>query len=696
MPEGAPAAPPAALRHERVMLVTDAWTPQVNGVVRTLEILGKDLQALGHEVRYATPEGRFTVPMPTYPEIRLAIFPRKSLEAMIADFQPTAIHIATEGTLGLSARAICVKQAIPFTTSFHTRFPEYVKARVPFVPVDLVYSFLRWFHGPAKAMMVATPSLLHEMESHGFTNCRIWSRGVDVEQFRPIPGAAMPFPGPIWLSVGRVAVEKNLEAFLSLDLPGTKVVIGDGPARTTLEKKYPDAKFLGPKTGEDLVRDYAASDVFVFPSKTDTFGLVLLEALACGVPVAAYPVQGPLDVIGGANAHGALDNDLRSACPAGAGNSARGRARLCADAVVAHLHRTVSFQSALGVGLANGHDHGTGIAALLHIVEGRARFGERKLRGNSVLQSPLRHPGDDVPQRGLHAARIVLNAGQNIGCDQFCVFCIERRDVDARNAPRGEAGNDHAPSRRQRKLCDLGCVSTHRIEDYIHASAVRQRRDRFRQRSRCAVDQLVRAAFLCVLRAPFRRHREHVRAQFLADLDGGHTRLACRPQNQQGLVGTEPCLVAQGLQRARTGDREASGNRQGQAIRQAGTERCLRHSAFGEPTPGGKGRHTITGFETLYARANRGDQSGNLQARDKGQSGSRMAFACQRGEIGKVDTGRRHADQNLSGTGRRGRDIVCRQCVEPDQPVCNQCFHGATVPWARPASNRVAGALRPK
>ena len=295
------------------MIVTDAWAPQVNGVVRTLEILGQDLAALGHDVRYATPQGRFTVAMPTYPEIRLALFPRKSLEAMIARFDPTAIHIATEGTLGLSARAVCVARRIPFTTSFHTRFPEYVKARFPFIPINAVYAFLRWFHGKASAMMVATPALLREMQSHGFNNLRIWSRGVDTERFRPIPDAAMPFPKPIWLYVGRIAVEKNLDAFLSLDLPGTKVVIGDGPTRASLERKYPDAKFLGPKTGEDLVRHYAASDVFVFPSKTDTFGLVLLEALACGVPVAAYPVQGPNDVIGDAPV-GALDEDLRAAC----------------------------------------------------------------------------------------------------------------------------------------------------------------------------------------------------------------------------------------------------------------------------------------------------------------------------------------------------------------------------------------------
>lgn len=297
----------------KVLIVTDAWAPQVNGVVRTLEILGRDLRNLGHEVRYATPEGRFTVPLPTYKEIRLALFPRRSLENEIRDYAPDAIHIATEGTLGLSARAICVKYGIPYTTSFHTRFPEYVRARFPFIPEETVYRFLRWFHAPATAMMVATQSLKREMESHGFKNLRIWSRGVDVERFRPIADARFPFDGPVFLYVGRVAVEKNIEAFLALDLPGTKVVIGDGPAKATLERKFPDAKFLGQKTGEELVRAYCASDVFVFPSRTDTFGLVILEALACGVPVAAYPVQGPLDVVDGAPV-AALDEDLRAAC----------------------------------------------------------------------------------------------------------------------------------------------------------------------------------------------------------------------------------------------------------------------------------------------------------------------------------------------------------------------------------------------
>jgi glycosyltransferase involved in cell wall biosynthesis len=304
---------PAAKSTRRLLILTDAWAPQVNGVVRTLETLGKDLAAMGHEVRYGTPEGRFTLPLPTYGEIRLAIFPRRSLEKMIDDFKPDAIHIATEGTIGLSARAICLKRNIPFTTSFHTRFPEYVNARFPFVSKSVVYRFLRWFHGPATTMMVATPSLKHELEEQGFRNVRIWSRGVDVNVFRPIPGFELPYRRPIWLYVGRVAVEKNIEAFLALDLPGTKVIIGEGPARARLEQIHPEARFLGPKVGEDLVRHYSASDVFVFPSKTDTFGLVMLEALACGVPVAAYPVQGPRDVIGDSPV-AALDDDLRTAC----------------------------------------------------------------------------------------------------------------------------------------------------------------------------------------------------------------------------------------------------------------------------------------------------------------------------------------------------------------------------------------------
>ncbi|HTT83152.1 MAG TPA: glycosyltransferase family 1 protein [Rhizomicrobium sp.] len=308
-----PGALPAARRAHRLLIFTDAWAPQVNGVVRTLETLGRDLESLGWDIRYATPKGHVTVPLPTYPEIRIALFPRRDLERLIDDFVPDAIHIATEGTIGLSARAICLARGLPFTTSFHTRFPDYVNARFPFIPKSLVYRFLRWFHAPSSSVMVATPSLKQELEANGFRNVRIWTRGVDIAQFRPMPEASLPWPRPIWLYVGRIAVEKNIEAFLGLDLPGTKVVIGDGPARTTLARIYPGVQFLGPKSGEDLVRHYAASDVFVFPSLTDTFGLVMLEALACGVPVAAFPVQGPRDVVGAAPIS-ALDSDLRQAC----------------------------------------------------------------------------------------------------------------------------------------------------------------------------------------------------------------------------------------------------------------------------------------------------------------------------------------------------------------------------------------------
>jgi glycosyltransferase involved in cell wall biosynthesis len=286
--------------------------------VRTLEILSHDLGSLGHTVRMITPLGRRTFPMPTYPEIRLAFFQKLALTKEIRDFAPDAVHIATEGSLGLAARAICRKHGIAFTTAFHTRFAEYVHARFKFVPESLVWRWLRRFHAPATAVMVATQTLKRELAAHGFAHLRIWSRGVDVEKFRPIADATHPWEGPTWIYVGRVAIEKNIEAFLALDLPGTKLVVGDGPARTALSKKFPHVKFAGALSGEPLVRAYAASDVFVFPSRTDTFGLVVLEALACGLAVAAYPVEGPRDVVGpgvpGGPQVAVLDEDLRKAC----------------------------------------------------------------------------------------------------------------------------------------------------------------------------------------------------------------------------------------------------------------------------------------------------------------------------------------------------------------------------------------------
>ena len=315
MTAGAPAGrfPVPGLEHLKVLIVTDAWRPQVNGVVTTLELLGRELRALGHEVRYATPEGRFTLPLPTYPDIRLAFFPRTGLEKLFRDFAPDAVHIATEGTMGLSARAICIRHGIEFTTCYHTRFPEYVHVRFPFVPESAVWQVERWFHRKGVATMARTPSMKRELESHGFANVRLWEGGVDVEAFRPIADVDLPFPRPIFLYVGRVAIEKNIEAFLSLDLPGSKVVVGPGPAREALARKFPDAHFLGPKSGEELVGMYAGSDVNVFPSLTETFGLVMLEALACGTPVAAFPHEVPRDVVG-ACAAAALDQDLGAAC----------------------------------------------------------------------------------------------------------------------------------------------------------------------------------------------------------------------------------------------------------------------------------------------------------------------------------------------------------------------------------------------
>ncbi|MZR31708.1 glycosyltransferase family 4 protein [Sneathiella litorea] len=295
----------------RLVLVTDAWHPQVNGVVRTLSNLRDYLIGLGDEVIMVTPELFFSLPCPTYPEIRLSLFTARKIRKIFTDTPPDAVHIATEGPLGIAARRYCVKNNIPFTTAFHTRFAEYVHARIR-LPLKWGYAGLRWFHRPSRAIMVATPSLQTDLENRGFQHIRRWTRGIDTELFHPREKDAFTQERPIFLYVGRVAVEKNIEDFLNLDLPGTKVVVGDGPQRKALEKKYPQTAFLGMKEGEELAEIYAAADVFIFPSRTDTFGLVLLEALACGVPVAAYPVTGPLDVIGD-HPVGVLDEDLKNA-----------------------------------------------------------------------------------------------------------------------------------------------------------------------------------------------------------------------------------------------------------------------------------------------------------------------------------------------------------------------------------------------
>ena len=296
----------------RVLIATDAWAPQVNGVVRTLETLGSQLERLGHEVQFVTPDGFRTVPMPTYPEIRLALFARRAVGRVIDAFKPDAIHIATEGPLGLATRRNCMRRGVSFTTSFHTRFPEYIHARFG-VPTAWSYAGLRWFHGPATAVMVATRSLERDLEQRGFKNLRLWSRGVDVDLFKPGDKDWLDLPRPVFLYVGRVAIEKSVEEFLKLDLPGSKLVVGDGPQLAELQQRYPNVRFTGPKFGQDLARLYAASDVFVFPSRTDTFGLVVLEALASGLPVAAHPVQGPIDIIGGNAKVGALSENLQEA-----------------------------------------------------------------------------------------------------------------------------------------------------------------------------------------------------------------------------------------------------------------------------------------------------------------------------------------------------------------------------------------------
>ncbi|MBK8909385.1 MAG: glycosyltransferase family 1 protein [Rhodospirillales bacterium] len=313
------AAGPGADRQDgaRILLVTDAWYPQVNGVVRTLEALRSRLVLSGREVRYVTPEGFRSVPCPTYPEIRLSVASPGTMGQIIGDFRPNAIHIATEGPLGLSARNWCRRHGLPFTTAFHTRFPEYIHARWR-IPATWTYAWLRWFHRPSSGVMVATQSIEDDLAARGFRRIRRWTRGVDTALFRPRPKNGLPYPRPISLFVGRVSVEKNIEDFLRLDIDGTKVVVGDGPQRAALRARYPDVVFAGAKEGEELAQYYAAADVFVFPSRTDTFGLVMLEALACGVPVAAYPVPGPRDVLDGAGA-GCLDEDLGRAVRAALG-----------------------------------------------------------------------------------------------------------------------------------------------------------------------------------------------------------------------------------------------------------------------------------------------------------------------------------------------------------------------------------------
>jgi glycosyltransferase involved in cell wall biosynthesis len=298
----------------RILLATDAWEPQVNGVVRTLTRVVAELRDMGDAVEVISPDQFPTFPLPTYPEIKLAVGAYEKVQEKFKSFEPEAIHIATEGPIGLAARRICIEWKLPFTTSYHTRFPEYVSARLP-VPLVAGYAYMKWFHRPSGRLMVATPTLRDELARHGFRNLSQWSRGVDTDIFHPRQRSQEdPYAGlkrPIFLNVGRVAVEKNVEAFVSLGLPGTKVVVGDGPQREELIARYPDVVFAGARFGAELAGYFAWADAFVFPSLTDTFGLVLLEAMASGTPVAGFSVAGPIDIIPGSGA-GALAPDQTS------------------------------------------------------------------------------------------------------------------------------------------------------------------------------------------------------------------------------------------------------------------------------------------------------------------------------------------------------------------------------------------------
>ena len=294
----------------RILLATDAWEPQVNGVVRTYQRVCEELEGAGHEIHCITPQLYKTLPCPTYPEIRLAMVTAGRIRKHMQGLQPDVVHIATEGPIGWATRRSCLATDIPFTTAYHTRFPEYVTKRLP-LPISWLYHIVKRFHNAGNGIMVATKSLQDELEERGFHPLLPWTRGVNTNLFRP-RSCRIFGEEPIALYVGRVAVEKNLEAFLDLDFVGKKVVVGDGPSLKALQQKYKDVVFTGAKEGEELAACYSSSDVFVFPSRTDTFGIVLLEAMASGVPIAAYPVTGPIDVVE-QGVTGVLHKDLSTA-----------------------------------------------------------------------------------------------------------------------------------------------------------------------------------------------------------------------------------------------------------------------------------------------------------------------------------------------------------------------------------------------
>ena len=358
----------------KVLIVTDAWRPQVNGVVRTYERLAEELPRLGVETDFLTPNGFFSVPLPTYAEIRVAVPTLGTVDDRIRRSGADYIHIATEGPLGLAARYYCVRNRRAFTTSYHTRFPQYLSARLP-VPVSWGERLETWFHSAASGTMVATPSLAHELQAMGIERTMLWTRGVDTNLFHPRNDRLFGTDGPIFAYMGRVAVEKNISAFLDLDLPGRKVVIGDGPQRAELEQRYPNVIFTGERTGEHLARSLASCDVFVFPSRTDTFGVAILEAMACGLPVAAYPVTGPLDIIE-PGISGVIDDDL--------GRAARNALALSGDAA---RRRAMSFRWERCAELFM---HNISTACQAHLIAGSENAGMRdpKIEARSSRAGP--------------------------------------------------------------------------------------------------------------------------------------------------------------------------------------------------------------------------------------------------------------------------------------------------------------------
>jgi 1,2-diacylglycerol 3-alpha-glucosyltransferase/glucuronosyltransferase len=344
----------------RIMIVTDAWQPQTNGVVNTLLQTVAWLRRFGHEVEVVSPQGRASFPCPTYPEIRLTVWPARHVRRRLREFAPQALHIATEGPLGFAARACAVRMGLSFTTSYHTQFPQYLRQRLP-IPLALSYAAVRWFHGAAERCMVSTPTLETELRARGLTHLVRWQRGVDTELFRPRPKDFLSLPRPLAVYVGRIAVEKNIEAFLRMPWQGGRLVIGDGPELPRLRSRYPDAHYTGYLYGEQLAAHLAAADVMVFPSRTDTFGLVNLEAMACGVPVAAYPVTGPIDVVQHGRT-GCLDEDLgRAARSALALDPLVCRAQaLAADwqACTRQFESQLAFDRPAPDGHRNAHAHG--------------------------------------------------------------------------------------------------------------------------------------------------------------------------------------------------------------------------------------------------------------------------------------------------------------------------------------------------